>query len=68
MQSKLSSGTDQSIADGEYNYYPGAYHSFDRIGLPVKVIPGNGKHVGFNQHAFQESIKRTKMFLDSKLQ
>lgn len=57
----------KTVAKGEYFYYPGAYHDFDRVGLPVAKLPIIGKTLGYNEAAYKESLARTKAFFDGRL-
>ena len=51
--------------------YPGAYHEFDRPDYPVRVLTGlafsadgSGRvHVGTNQAAREDAIRRVSQFL-----
>jgi dienelactone hydrolase len=57
----------------ETHVYPGAYHSFDALGLPVRYLPGVGNrskpggccgaHYGANESAWHAFVSDTRAFL-----
>jgi dienelactone hydrolase len=61
----------------ETRIYPGAHHSFDALGLPVRYLdgvgnrskPGNccGAHYGANEAAWKAFVADVKAFLDRNL-
>jgi dienelactone hydrolase len=61
----------------ETHIYPGAHHSFDALGLPVRYLDGVGNrskpggccgaHYGANEAAWQQFVADAKAFLGARL-